>query len=85
MILAVGEDVGTSEVSEGRPASPGPPHLLPLDVPGGEDAVAAVAVKLCREEDRGGRIPPDLTAGPSILRTGRSPAQPRSAGWTEGI
>ena len=88
LVLAVREDVGTSEVSQGRPPLlpplTGRPGLLPLDVPGGEDAVAALTVELGRKEDRGGGISPDLTPRLS-LHTGGPPAQPRSAGGTEGI
>ena len=83
-VLTVREDVGTSEVSQGRPPLTGRPALLPLDVPGGEDAVAAVTVELGGEEDGGGGIPVDLTAR-VILDTGRPPAQPRSTGGMEGI
>ena len=82
-LLAVREDVGTSEVSQGRPPLlpplTGRPALLPLDVPGGEDAVTALTVELGGEEDGGGRI------SVVILHTGRPPAQPRSTGGTEWI
>ena len=44
-------------------ARPALPLLLPVNVPGGEDAIATVAVELGWENDCGGGEPPKLHLG----------------------